>query len=369
MNSLLVADFEKRFAGGPAIHGQLAIAGRGRRGHSPLWPVGLRQDDILSSLAGLERPERGRIEFAGQTWFDAATAYYRCHRSGVASGFLFQQIRALSASDRGRQCGLWLGNAISGSHAGTSGRDSRSPANPRTSGSLSGSNFGRAAAARSHWPGRCCRPRLLCLTNRLSALDAPVRERLRGQLRRILIELSAARDRGHTRSDRDVGSGRRSGRDDRRSKFARPDRYTKSSAGRAIWPWLRSWESKPSSRVRDQRRPKGWPRSQSAACGLRNRAPRERFVKSLSVLRGEDVLLQREVAATATSARNQLPARVTSRVAEGPMVRIGLGLRIRAHGPRHPSRVRRTSAASRRPLDSLVKAPAIHLVGTASGID
>ena len=39
-------------------------------------------------------------------------------------------------------------------------------------------------------------------------------------------------------------------------------------------------------------------------------------------IRGEDVLVQ-EVAA-GTSARNRLAARVTSRVAEGPMVRIGL---------------------------------------------
>ncbi len=79
-------------------------------------------------------------------------------------------------------------------------------------------------------------------------------------------------------------------------------------------------------------------------------------------IRGEDVLLQKDSAAS-TSARNRLAARVTSRIDEGPMVRIGLdcGFSLTALVTRPACEELNLQPGDR--VTALIKAPAIHLVG------
>src|SRR5262245_57815596 len=66
-----VAEFEKRFPGGPPIEVRL----RGPSDRFSLTvlfgPSGSGKTTALRSLAGLERPDRGYIRFNGETWFDA----------------------------------------------------------------------------------------------------------------------------------------------------------------------------------------------------------------------------------------------------------------------------------------------------------
>ena len=70
MSGELMARFEKRFAGGPVIRSDLQ-APTGRPHVTVLFgPSGCGKTTVLRCLAGLERPERGRIECDGRVWLD-----------------------------------------------------------------------------------------------------------------------------------------------------------------------------------------------------------------------------------------------------------------------------------------------------------
>ena len=89
MTPLLVADFEKRFAGGPTIRGQLQIPATGAGITVLFGPSGCGKTTIRSALAGLERPDAGSVEFDGEIWCDATSGIsFSPQRRGV--GFLFQ---------------------------------------------------------------------------------------------------------------------------------------------------------------------------------------------------------------------------------------------------------------------------------------
>ena len=221
---------------------------------------------------------------------------------------------------------------------------------------ISGGQQQRVALARAI----VCRPRLLLLDEPLSALDAPVREQLRGHLRRILIELArpaivVTHDRVETLALADEvvvmtdGQVRQAG--PVHQVFSRPrDLAVAQVVGiETVEPGLvvSAGEGLATVEVRGVRL------TAVAPPGI----GRQVFV----CLRGEDVLLQRE-AATGTSARNQLPARVTSRVSEGPMVRIGLdcGFALTALVTRPAAEELHLQVGDR--VTAVVKAPAIHLV-------
>src|SRR2546426_5078053 len=67
----MTADFEKRYNGGPTIRAALGLP-VGRSHVTVLFgPSGAGKTTVLRCLAGLERPERGRIRFASEMWVDA----------------------------------------------------------------------------------------------------------------------------------------------------------------------------------------------------------------------------------------------------------------------------------------------------------
>src|ERR1039457_4248570 len=67
MNSLLRADFSKKFSGGPVIRAEvLEIAGAGVT--VLFGPSGSGKTTILRCLAGLETPDTGDIRFGDEPW-------------------------------------------------------------------------------------------------------------------------------------------------------------------------------------------------------------------------------------------------------------------------------------------------------------
>src|SRR2546426_9857340 len=85
----MTADFEKRYNGGPTIRAALGLP-IGRSHVTVLFgPSGAGKTTVLRSLAGLERPERGRVRFAREAWVHTEVgAMAPPQARGV--GYLFQ---------------------------------------------------------------------------------------------------------------------------------------------------------------------------------------------------------------------------------------------------------------------------------------
>jgi molybdate transport system ATP-binding protein len=189
MASTLTARFTKRFPGGPVIRiEELRISGEDARVTVLFGESGCGKTTVLRCLAGLERPEEGRIEFGSQVWFDASLRRFAPPQERNI-GFVSQDyalfphltvgrnigygLRGLSAVEReGRvvETARWLG---------LDGLENRLPRE------LSGGQQQRVALARA----MVRRPRLLLLDEPLSALDAPTRHRVRAELRELLCQL------------------------------------------------------------------------------------------------------------------------------------------------------------------------------------
>jgi molybdate transport system ATP-binding protein len=150
-------------------------------------PSGGGKTTTLRCLAGLERPEEGRIDFGETPWFDAARRIFLTPQQRDI-GYLFQEyalfphltvagniaygLRGQPRSAQRRRVAemlalLWL-----------TGLEDRYPDH------ISGGEQQRVGLARA----LVRRPRLLLLDEPLSALDGPTREQLRPEVRRLLAE-------------------------------------------------------------------------------------------------------------------------------------------------------------------------------------
>ena len=181
----MTADFEKTYSGGPSIHGTLRLP-VGKPHVTVLFgPSGSGKTTVLRCLAGLERPSRGRITFAGETWFDAE-ARVQTPPQARAIGYLFQDYALFPHLTVAGNITYALREAGAGACARRvqemlhllqlQGLEDRRPAQ------LSGGQQQRVALARV----LVRRPQLLLLDEPLSALDAPTREQVRGELRGLL---------------------------------------------------------------------------------------------------------------------------------------------------------------------------------------
>ncbi len=222
---------------------------------------------------------------------------------------------------------------------------------------LSGGQQQRVALARTV----ICHPKLILLDEPLSALDAPVREQLRGELRRILLELArpaimVTHDRVEALALADTvvvitdGQVRQAG--PVQDVFSRP-----SSLPIAQVVGIETVEPGTIVHVDD-----GLATVEVSGHKLIAISPPGLGKHVFVCIRGEDVLLQKDSTAS-TSARNRLVARVTSRIDEGPMVRIGLdcGFSLTALVTRPACAELNLQLGDR--VTALIKAPAIHLVG------
>ena len=184
----LTASFTRRFAAGPVIRID-DLRAPDESGITVLFGAsGSGKTTVLRCLAGLERPDTGLISFGDQVWCDSRRRHFLAPRQRQV-GFVPQDyalfphlnvagnvaygLNRLSTRDRQTRVAQTIG------WLGLSGLEARLPRE------LSGGQQQRVALARALAP----RPRLLLLDEPLSALDAPTRMRLRGELRGLLRQL------------------------------------------------------------------------------------------------------------------------------------------------------------------------------------
>jgi molybdate transport system ATP-binding protein len=185
MNSGLHASFTRRFPAGPVIRVEV-LDTLEQAGVTVLFGAsGSGKSTILRCLAGLERPDEGVIGYGAQVWSDAGRKIFLPSRERNI-GYVPQDhglfphlnverniaygLDGLMGHDRRQR----LAEALD--WLGLKGLEKRLP------GELSGGQQQRVALARA----MVRHPRLLLLDEPLSALDAPTRSRLRGELRGFL---------------------------------------------------------------------------------------------------------------------------------------------------------------------------------------
>jgi molybdate transport system ATP-binding protein len=360
--SVLSADFEKRFRRGPVIRGSFEQPADRFSVTVLFGPSGCGKTTILRCLAGLERPQQGRIAIGDETWLDtSAKLFTRPQQRGV--GFLFQDyslfphmtvagnvgysLRSLPSADRRRRIGELL------EMLQLTGLDGRYPSQ------LSGGEQQRVALARAV----AMKPRLLLFDEPLSALDSPTREDLRRQLRRLLESFAVPTfvvthdrwealalgdfvtvlDRGHIKQSGPVGE-----------VFSRP--------ADAQIAKLVGVETVVSARV--VRVEEGLATLQVGTAELVVVAPAPLKGDVQVCVRGEDVTIQKG-AVEHTSARNRLTGRIVSLTVDGPLIRAELDC-----GFPLVALVTKNAAAELALRDgdavtAVIKAPAIHVIDRA----
>lgn len=143
-------------------------------------PSGAGKTTILRMLAGLVKPDSGRIEIEGKCWFDAARRIDVAPQQR-AIGFVFQDYALfpnLSVRDNiayavSKGDGEWVDELLALAELG--------PLQERLPGTLSGGQKQRVALVRA----LARRPSLLLLDEPLSALDAEMRMQLQDELARL----------------------------------------------------------------------------------------------------------------------------------------------------------------------------------------
>ena len=359
MSGQLVASFEKRYAGGATIRAELAQPADGKSVTVLFGPSGSGKTTILRCLAGLERPQAGMIRLGPRIWFDAQKRIdLRPQQRGI--GFLFQDYALFPHLNVERNIGYGLTRVSRAERRrrvaelaellAIQGLGHRYPHQ------LSAGQQQRVALARAVAP----RPGLLLLDEPLSALDAPTRESLRRELRRLLIafgtpavivthdwtEAIALADDAVVIIDGQVRQ-----RGPIHEVFSRPIDPT---VARVVG--IETIE--PGIVIRSEG---GLATVRTANVELLAVAPGIGPGPVYVCIRGEDVILERGTPMQ-SSARNQLPARVTWVLREGPMMRVGLdcGFGLTALITRPAGE--QLSVREGEMLTALIKAPAIHLV-------
>jgi molybdate transport system ATP-binding protein len=143
-------------------------------------PSGSGKTTLLRLLAGLERPDEGRIGLGDATWCDTARGTCLPPQQRRA-GFLFQDYALFPHLTVAQNVAYAAGPEAARKLLDTFGLAEFAGRRP---GALSGGQQQRVALARA----LAARPALLLLDEPLSALDALTRLRVRHDLRRLLLD-------------------------------------------------------------------------------------------------------------------------------------------------------------------------------------
>ncbi|MFN8544429.1 MAG: ABC transporter ATP-binding protein [Candidatus Binatia bacterium] len=355
MAAALVADFTKTFPSGATVSAALRVDPEAGLVTVLFGPSGSGKTTILRCLAGLERPEQGHVRFGDAVWSDAARGVW-CPPQERRVGYLFQDFALfphLTVAQNVAYGARGAGRARMAERLapfGLAGLERRHP------GQLSGGQQQRVALARALASDPC----LLLLDEPLSALDAPAREPLRRELRRVLtscgipavvvthdrVEALTLGDRlvviidGHTRQSGPV-----------HEVFTRP---ADLSVARTV-----GVETVVPARVVG--RSDGLLTVEAGAARLATCDPGGVDGAVFVCIRAEDVMLERG-AEGRTSARNHLAGRVVALAPEGPLVRVTVecGFQLSALVTR-PARDDLGLAVGEA-ITAVVKATAIHVI-------
>jgi molybdate transport system ATP-binding protein len=184
MSDTLQLDVVRRFRRGPTVTARAEVPLAGGLVTVLFGPSGSGKTTVLRAIAGLDRPDDGAVRFGAETWFDAGRhVFLPPQRRGV--GFLFQEYALFPHLSVAANVGYGVPRADRAAAVSkVAARLGLEALLPRRPGQLSGGQRQRVALARALAP----RPRLLLLDEPLSALDAPARAALRGELRRAIEE-------------------------------------------------------------------------------------------------------------------------------------------------------------------------------------
>lgn len=359
MAGALSARFTKRYAGGAAIHGELEQPLRGHSVTVLFGPSGCGKTTVLRCLAGLERPEEGRIQFGSQTWFDSARGLHLPpQRRGV--GLVFQDyalfphlsvednvgygLRQLAADER-RRCVAEMLERL-----GLVGIEKRRPHQ------LSGGQQQRVALARA----LVHRPRLLLLDEPLSAVDAALREELRTELRRVLAAcdmpvLLVTHDRTEALALGDnlvvMSEGRRRQSGAVLEVFSHP-----ADAEVARIVGMETLQPGIVESVRD-----GLATVCVGPLRMIALAPPGNAREVVVCIRGEEIVIERD-SSTSSSVRNRLAARVVALQPGSPLTRVTLDVGFPLFALVTRPACEQLALRPGEQVYALIKAPAIHLV-------
>lgn len=351
MPAALNAHFVKRFARGATIRADFEMPAQERHVTVLFGPSGCGKTTILRCIAGLEVPDEGSIRFGKETWFDGRVSVPPQRRE---VGFVFQDY-ALFPHLSVEQNLAYSSPDKSGLSKTLDRFDLRGFEHRRPS-QLSGGQQQRVALARA----LLRRPRLLLLDEPLSALDATLREELRGQLLQLLaacqmpvILVTHDRDEALALADHIIvmrdGAILQSG--PALEVFQRP---ANSDAARI----LRVENLQPGRIVETS---DGLATVQVGNVRLTAVAPAQGLTEVIVSIRAEDIALE-PAAANAGSARNRLRARVIGIQPGSPLLRIELdaGIPLFAYITRRSCEELQLRAGSE--VTAVIKAPAVHLI-------
>jgi molybdate transport system ATP-binding protein len=362
MRTELAAEFERQFPRGPCVRATLRVPTDAFSVTVLFGPSGSGKTTVLRCLAGLDRPDRGFIRFEEETWFDAARGVCLApQRRGV--GYLAQEYALFPHLTVARNVAYGLGDLGSAERRrrvgevlalfGLAGLADRRP------GQLSGGQQQRVALARAI----VRRPRLLLVDEPLSALDAPTREPLRRELRRLLAGLGVpvllvTHDRVEALALGDavvvLDEGRVCQTGPIEEVFTRP---ASPAVARIV-----GVETVVPAKVL------------AVADGLATVAVGGARLTALAAgvgtgdaylsIRAEDVILETGDV-SATSARNRLAGQIHSLVREGPMVRVGVDCGFPLTALVTNQACVELGLREGQRVIAVVKAPAIHLIPRA----
>jgi molybdate transport system ATP-binding protein len=323
MAAELSVEFRKRFHGGPEISATLSILLDAPAITVLFGPSGAGKTTVLRTIAGLETPDAGLIRCGDELWYDGAR-HFSLPPQKRRVGYLSQDYAVFPhLTVRGNvEYGLRNGNVQD-----LLARFELSELAGRYPRQLSGGQLQRVALARA----LAVQPRLLLLDEPLSALDAPARERLRVDLRRMLAGLQkpaivVTHDRTEALALGDsiaimiAGKLRQTGTVE--NVFDRPaDADVAEAVGvETICP------------ARVVSRSAGLVTVEIARARLLAIDAPGTDANVFACIRAESVTLERNPLTNPSSARNHLPARIVSVIAEGPLARVVLdcGFRLAA---------------------------------------
>lgn len=189
MAAEMIVEVAKTFPGRKSIRARFCYPVEASTVLILFGPSGSGKTTILRAVAGLEWPEEGAIRFVSRTWLDTASGI-RVSPQDRQIGYMAQDYALFPNYSVAGNIAYGLGDLT------VPDRKKRvdelldlfhlrefEQAKPRE---LSGGQQQRVALARAVAP----RPQLLLLDEPLSALDAPTRAQLRGELRGLLKQLA-----------------------------------------------------------------------------------------------------------------------------------------------------------------------------------